>query len=75
MSYMESTPIAAIDEKFTDLGGPGTEPFQLRAGMAANGLEMTAGAPQPDAPKIEAPRNDIAAGLIVSAAKPMTPGR
>ncbi len=76
MSFGPSTPLAVIDQQFKVFDdGPGAEPFQLKAGMAANGLEMTPAVPQPDAPKVETPRNDVAAGLIISAVKPMTPGR
>lgn len=72
MTYMESTPLASIDEKFQDLGGPGAEPFQLKAGMAANGLEVTQAAPPPEGPKIEAPKNEFA-GLV--GPKPQTLSR
>lgn len=72
MNFMTPTPLIEIDSKFTDLGGPGAQPFQLDAGMRANGLDVTQAAPQAVAP--QQPRNDFS-GLVVSAAKPMAPNR
>lgn len=74
MTHMEYTPLAAIDSSFKDLGGPGAQPFQLDAGMKANGLEVTQAAPpQASAPKAE-PQQNTFAGLV-GGTKPQTLGR